>query len=123
MMKMRAQGRQQLLDHAVSDSPGWLFAVHLYTADATKARVWQDSAIHTTMVTSAFTSEPVLDDSDFDAVCGGLEERFLVGDLQVIQDKSAEGTLGCIRKQLAAIGGILGGLEPVLGHRGLLRSF
>ena len=74
--------RQQLLDHAVSGSPGWMFAVHLYTADATKARVWQDSAIHTTMVTSAFTSEPVLGDSEFDDVCGGLEERFLMGDLQ-----------------------------------------
>ena len=95
-----------LYHHAVADAPGWKFALHQYRSDATNAHVWQSSKLHTTEVNSLFTTEPVLEDTTVDDVINSREERRLLGDLQVVRNSTAEGTLGCIRKQLMSIGAI-----------------
>ena len=81
-------------------SAGWRISVNSFRADATNSQVWQKCKLHTTEVESAYTGMAILPDTPFEAIMATLESRKYLGDLQVVTDSSAAGTLGCLRKQM-----------------------
>ena len=96
----------QMSSHLERDQPGWLFAIHQYRSDATKADLWQRSSLHVTELTTNFTQEAVIDSRHFERTLATLDAKTNLGDVQVVQDKTGLGTLACIRKQLASVGGV-----------------
>ena len=103
-----------LFMHANENKPGWKFVIHEYRGDATNSSVWQECKLHTTEVSSLFVGEPVMEDSEFEDVLATCESRSILGDLQIVHDGTAEGTLGCLRKQLASVGAIIDKASPLM---------
>ena len=88
--------------HACDESTaGHMYRIMSISGDATNAKIWQECSLHTTEMSLTMTGAPVFEDSTFEAVCENLVSRNMLGDLQIVGDKTAGGTLAIASKGLA----------------------
>ena len=100
-----AQGKAVMNSPLMESQPGLLASFTQYRSDATNGQVWQRSKLHVTEIQQSFVMAPIMREGQtMDDVFDSLATKALLGDLQVIKDSSAAGTLGCQDKQMKAIG-------------------
>jgi hypothetical protein len=80
----------EMAHHAMSGEPGFMFLINQYRSDATNADVWQRSKLHVTEVTSCFTPQPVLEETPFRDTLQQIQQRTIIGDLQVVRSKQRD---------------------------------
>ena len=102
------ESQKAMREHQFSEDPGFLFRLNLVRGDATNAQVWQNSKLHVVEHTVVFTGGVVHEGTDFEDMWKELRTNRCLGDLQVVKDSTAAGTLGIVTKAI----GHMTGEEP-----------